>query len=61
MLEFLVLGEVPGTGILLDPLAVYNAVGILFTLFLVYAFYRHKVSTYAKEKLQAKQLLETAL
>lgn len=61
MLEFLVLGEVPGTQVLLDPEAVYNAVGCLFTLLLIYAFYRHKISNQAKELLQAKKILETAL
>lgn len=51
MLEFLVLGEVPGTQTQLDAVAIYNAVGILSMLLLIYAFYRHKVTQIAKEKL----------
>lgn len=61
MLEFLVLGEIPGTNVLLDPVAVYNAIGILSVLLLTYLFYRHKVTQLAKETLVVKQKLSNAI
>ncbi len=61
MLEFLVLGHIPGTDIMLDVVTVLNVLGVLFSAALLYAYYRHRVTIAAKENYHRNNILSTSL
>jgi hypothetical protein len=61
MLEFLVLGKVPGTDIMLDVVTIFNVLGLLLSLGLLYAYYRHQLTTAAKQSYHKNNILSTSL
>lgn len=61
MLEFLVLGKIPGTDIMLDVVTILNVLGLLLSLALIYAYYRHQLTVAAKQSYQKNTIISTSL
>ena len=61
MLEFLVLGKIPGTDIMLDVVTVLYVLCLVISVAVLYAYYRHKVTNAAKQSYHKNNLLSTSL